>query len=408
MHSEKTYTSVLTTRGMAAISSIVLAGVDAHAILDKVFQTNKPLGPSNPSGLTATSPSQGRSFWPLAGEELKILHGSIVDGQRVIDEVVVGCENEFVIHCHGNPLLVEQIVTLFQSHGAELIDADRFAMAGYQRQSKHTIEAEARLAMRKSATVAGVKFLQAQINGGLSQWATKTLSAIDSLDSEEIQKQCREILERGEVARRIIEGVRIVIAGPPNSGKSTLLNCLAGAEQVIVSDTAGTTRDWVSITGHLGDGVLCAEFIDTAGLDEDLAGADSIERTAQKMTRGLLDSCDLVLYVQDITEVRSQKSEIRVDTKQPIIYVCNKCDLIQEHKNTRIQEHMPVSISAKDNEGIDLLVREMIERLGVAFFDAAKPAAFTERQRELLLSVLNADQPPEKMLSDLLCSENSL
>ncbi|MBC8377675.1 MAG: hypothetical protein H8E62_00725 [Planctomycetes bacterium] len=69
---------------------------------------------------------------------------------------------------------------------------------------------------------------------------------------------------------------------------------------------------------------------------------------------------------------------------------------------------MPVSISAKDNEGIDLLVREMIERLGVAFFDAAKPAAFTERQRELLLSVLNADQPPEKMLSDLLCSENSL
>ncbi|MFZ9012287.1 MAG: hypothetical protein ACO20W_10395, partial [Anaerohalosphaeraceae bacterium] len=149
MHSEKTYTSVLTARGMAAISSIALAGNDAGPIVDKVFRAG--------TGGLDTAP------------EGKISYGSIVDGQRVIDEVVVGCEghNEFVIHCHGNPLLVEQIVTLLQSHGAELTDAERFAPC----QSKNAIEAEARLAMRKSATLAGVKILQAQIKGGLSQWA---------------------------------------------------------------------------------------------------------------------------------------------------------------------------------------------------------------------------------------------
>ena len=196
-----------------------------------------------------------------------------------------------------------------------------------------------------------------------------------------------------------------MIAGPPNSGKSTLLNCLAGDEQVIVSDTAGTTRDWVSIRCHLGGGVLSVEFVDTAGLDEALAGKDEIEQTAQAMTRDLLESCDLVLYVQDVTR---QAVGSRQWGQVQTIYVDNKCDFIQEPKNAGTQEHKNISISAKDNEGIDGLVQEMIKRLGVTDFDVTNPAAFTQRQRDLISAIINTDQQPEEILSDLLYSKDRL
>jgi tRNA modification GTPase len=406
MPSSETIVCVLTGRGMAAISSIALVGADARGILDKVFQLSKPT--AKHSLTVPPNPLPPSGYSPLAGGELKILHGAIVDGERVIDEVVVGCEGEgrFMIHCHGNPLLVEQIVTLLQSNGAILIDADSFAA---KNKFSTMIEAEARLAMRKSATLAGVKILQTQIDGGLSQWADQTLAAIDPLDREEIKRQCREILDRGKTAQHIIEGVRIVIAGAPNSGKSTLLNCLAGAEQVIVSDAAGTTRDWVSVTAHLSDGQLCAEFIDTAGLDKTLTGKDEVEKTAQATTKELLASCDLILYVQDVTTVTSDQLPVSsFCANTPIIYVNNKCDLVQGYKDIETRKLKNISISAKGNEGIDLLVQEILKRLGIANFDIAKSAAFTQRQRELLLAIFETKRLPKEALSELLYSKDCL
>ena len=141
----KTTVCVQTAKGTAAIASVVLAGPDAQTILEKIFRTGAP---------AAWSASDTIKFSKGA-----ILHGLIIDGQQVVDEVLVGCENEgqFVIHCHGNPLLVEQVVKLCQTHGATLASAEQFVTEKYQSQSANMIEVEAKLAMRTRATLSGVK-----------------------------------------------------------------------------------------------------------------------------------------------------------------------------------------------------------------------------------------------------------
>lgn len=367
MKFQETYVCVLTARGMSAIASVALAGGDAQTILKNIFRL-----------------SSGKEAALIPGG---VGYGSIVDGSRVIDEVLVGCEgaDALVIHCHGNPLLVEQIVKLCQSKGATLVDTNSFVFQRYSNGSRNTIQAEAKLATQQSATLLGVKIVQAQQNGGLFKWANDVLGNIDTLDVTEVHQQAERILRRSAIAERIIKGVRIVIAGPPNSGKSTLLNCLSGQQEVVVSDTAGTTRDWVSVTCRIGS--VRAEFIDTAGLDDVQAGNDDIEQTAQQITKELLASCDLVVYVQDITTADSQSE---IDSDKPVVTVYNKSDLAQTLRGSGAQELKSVTISAQDNTGIDALIEAILTALQINEISLEDPVVFTSRQQEILSCLTTA------------------
>lgn len=368
-----TFAAVMTGKGVGAIAAIQIFGESAQKILRKVFT---PVGKG-----------------PAKFKTGKVLLGIIVDGTETIDQVAIGCEgkNTYTINCHGNPLIVADIMRLLGREGATLLDAEELlAKVLTAREGVTAIEIEAKLAQLKAKTLAGAKIIANQVRGGLSQWL-KNIGA-ESLD--EIKSQAQEILERSQTAKLIIYGCTAVIAGPPNSGKSTLLNCLAGRQKAIVTDIKGTTRDWVSARCRIGR--VCVELIDTAGLDEELGTkADAIKKASQEKTVELLEEADLVLLVLDSSQTAEQLEGRLIEriTGKKILTVLNKSDLPSQFDSGQLPESLSrtVQISAKLGIGIDELIEKMQQLLGVADFDLGSSVCFTIRQQKLLEQLKNAE-----------------
>ena len=194
-----------------------------------------------------------------------------------------------------------------------------------------------------------------------------------------------------------------MLVGPPNSGKSTLLNTLAGREKAIVSEIAGTTRDWVSAEIHIPP--LAATVIDTAGLAADMA--DSIDRAAQTRSVGLLDRADLVLLVLDAGRPIADLQEAMLDQLaiRRVLPVLNKTDLPIHLDSAGLPPTFgdPVHVSAQQGTGLDTLSGAITRILDVDTFDRHTPVAFTERQQAVLakLQLVSSKNDADVLISEL-------
>jgi tRNA modification GTPase len=385
-----TFAAVMTGTGTGAISTIQIFGGSAEAVIKKVF---KPTG---------TKSSQFKT-----GE---ILLGTIIDGEEVIDQVTIGCEgpDTFAINCHGNPLIVEMIMQLLKRHGAALLTAEQLLERILTaKKSAGSIAVEANLAQAKARTLQGTKIIMNQIDAGLTEKAKGWLENIDEIPIETIKAEAMAILQKSQAAKLIIYGCTAVLAGPPNSGKSTLLNRLAGRQKAIVTDIKGTTRDWVTAQCHIGP--LALELIDTAGLDERFLGPeDTVEKTAQEKTAEILKRADMVLLILDNCRPtdRLDANLIEKIAGKQVITVLNKSDLPAKFDISRLPQTMPntVQISAKEGIGIDRLGEKIIEITGASDFDWRQPVCFTTRQEKLLKKLTNARsrQQTASIITELL------
>lgn len=380
--------AVTTGRGVAAIASIQLTGESAKNIIEKIFKPHSAKKASlKPSTVSV---------------------GNIIDRDRIIDEVVIGCEaaDTFIINCHGNPLIVEMIMKLLKDHGASLVTAEQMLAEQFAKSSPNAIVAESRLAQLKALTIEGVKIIANQIDKGLAGTVSRWLDDFDTLTLRQIQDECKQILADSEIADLIINGATIVIAGPPNSGKSTLLNCLSGKQKAIVAEAAGTTRDYVGSTCRIGP--IVADLIDTAGLNEKLA-ISFIDAEAQKRTLCLIKNCDLLLLVLDSSEAGATKLTIPEELKRAdrLLVVLNKSDLTPQLDQTVLDFDFAeaVTISAKNATGIDELAKKILKILRVDSFAPDTSVCFTERQKNLLQAILNTKSKPDvkQTISDLSC-----
>lgn len=384
MHQTDTIAAVITAPGRAAVSVIRVSG-------DRVFELVSPL-------------FQGKADLSLAPTHT-VHYGWIIDpqSQKRVDEVLVLVmrspnsytgEDVIEIQSHGGYLAVGEILRLLLRAGARPAEAGEFSRRAFLNGKMDLTRAEAVMDLVDAAGSEALHIAADHKSGSLA-------SAIHDLREEAIAlvaylqadldypEDDIERLTRDEFAERVThmraqidalirgaergrlyhDGLRVVIAGRPNVGKSSLLNALLGRERAIVTDIPGTTRDIVR--DRLTIKGLPIEILDTAGIRET---DDAVESIGVNLAKASLQEADMILYLLDHTQ-----GELPADTETlanlphiPTLYVYNKSDLA----TTPIPYRVPhVLLSAKTGAGLDTLTEQMFD---IAMQDKAEaPASVT-------------------------------
>lgn len=286
------------------------------------------------------------------------------DGEEVVAARTGGMAVE--IHCHGGAAASAAILRSLVEAGARVVDWKEW-LAG--RGESRSLEIEATEALARATTERTALILLDQQQGALAREVQAALADLRAGDTRGANERVIALLSCN-AAPYLTEPFEIVLAGPPNAGKSSLLNALAGYERAIVHHEPGTTRDVVEAVTAI-DGWPC-HLRDTAGLRET---KDELEREGIARAHGALDEADLVLIcVADDQGWTEQHDELR--KRYPLaIVVGTKLDL-----GASTSPGIDIATSAKTLEGIDRLLALIGRRLVPSAPAAGEAVAFTYRQ----------------------------
>jgi tRNA modification GTPase len=322
-------------------------------------------------------------------------------------------EDIIEFQAHGSPIILNELLHTALHHGARLAKPGEFSQRAFLNGKMDLTQAEAVAdliqATSTKAARSAIHSLQGefsnhiqQLLNQLTQLRTYIEAALDFSDEEidflndqsiehslaNMLKTITTIIQSTHQGVLLQEGMRIVIIGKPNAGKSSLLNALSGRESAIVADIAGTTRDVLREFIHI-DG-MPLHIIDTAGLHK---SNHVIEKEAMRRALKEIELADHVLFIQDITSIKSlddlsilPPNIVDVLEKKPMTVIKNKIDLINQAPKLLCQgEKTTIYLSAKTKTGIDLLRTHLEKCVG---FDTGEEGLFIARRRHL--NALNA------------------
>lgn len=405
---EDTIIALATPQGVGAIAVIRISGKDAIRVCNEVFF--------------------GKNLEEQPSHTIHL--GTIRDGEKIIDEVLVSLfkgprsftkENVVEISTHGSSYIVNQVLKLFVRKGIRLAKPGEFTQRAFLNGQFDLAQAEAVADLIHSDSESSHQAALNQMRGGFSSeiqelrnqlihFASMIELELDFSEEdvefvsrdglrqlvERILRLVEELILSFDLGNVIKNGVPTVIAGKPNAGKSTLLNALLNEEKAIVSDIAGTTRDFIEDELSLG-GVIF-RFIDTAGLRET---TDTIEAIGVSRTQEKMRTASLILYLFDLSD--TDLLEVHRDLNKldnlgvPYLKVGNKLDAAKINIVKELQANYSdmLFISAGNKENLELLKARILELVNLDKFRTGNTVVTNVRHydsltktRESLLEVL--------------------
>ena len=364
-----TIAAISTGMTNSGIGIIRISGPEALLVADKIYQ-----GKNNQKKI-----SEMKSH--------TVHYGYIMDGNQILDEVLLTvmkapntytAEDTVEINCHGGVVVVQKVLELVLKHGARPAEPGEYTKRAFLNGRIDLSQAEAVIDVINAKNEYALANSVNQLKGAMSEKIVKIRekimeniafieAALDdpehiSLDDypeelaeiiSEMKNQLKRLIDSADNGRVISEGIRTVILGKPNAGKSSFLNSLLGEERAIVTEIEGTTRD--TLEEHINIHGISLNVVDTAGIRDT---EDRVEQIGVEKARKCAEDADLVIYVVDSSRALDKNDEEIIDiikSKKSIV-LFNKCDLesvVSSEEIEKLTDSPVVRISAKLGDGLE-------------------------------------------------------
>ena len=393
MSESDTIVAIATAPGAGGVGIVRLSGPRAKAVAEIV--AGKALAPRTAHYAT---------FADAAGD-------TIDDGIALYFKAPASYTGEDVVElqAHGSPVLLRQLVARCIELGARQAQAGEFSERAFLNGKLDLAQAEAVADLIASGDIQAARAARRSLDGVFSHRVEALMDAVlairvhveaaidfadeplDTLGGKALREKLDLVIEHvkglqreAERGRKLRDGLHVVLVGPPNAGKSSLLNALAGSERAIVTDVAGTTRDLLRESIRI-DGVELT-LVDTAGLRE---AGDAIEAEGIRRARGELERADLALVVLDARAPDAGRAAVAADLAgvPHVLWLHNKADLLPSPP--RAGDADRIAISARTGLGLDELHRRL---LALSAAGDAGEGAFSARARHVQALARTAEQ----------------